>query len=261
MDSRAHHGRWVETEFSLWTRPSPARRPTSCHESHLPSDASNQELDPKGESVKNRAKLPTRKMQGKGPVRYSQTGGKNSPLAIGIDFRFARVPDAYTYADCISLKNDKEIGIATVLLGQADADSGKVRDCISIVMPSVALFGQFLMSTKAVEETLAAQLKALKLQAVRRSVPSETSVRATRFANVIFLATSTAESSLDFYYMPGRDIFFARMHQTDIDLEPVIRVIIPLPVLQYFLELCRPYALSPTSTTMNHRSANRASAI
>jgi len=203
-------------------------------------------------------------MQGKGPVRYSQTGGKNSPLAIGIDFRFARVPDAYTYADCISLKNDKEIGIATVLFGQADADSGKVRDCISIVMPSVALFGQFLMSTKGtkgVEETLTAQLKALKLQAVRRSVPSETSVRATRFANVIFLATSTAESSMDFYYMPGRDIFFARMHQTDIDLEPIIRVITPLPVLQYFLELCRPYALSPTSAAMNQRSANRASAI
>lgn len=211
--------------------------------------------------MKKPTKVPTGKMHGKGPVRYSRTGGKDSPLALGIDFRFARVPEAYTYADCVSLKYEKELAIATILFGQADVNSGKVRECISMVIPSAALFGQFQPSAKGVEETLAAQLKFLNLQAVRRSVPTEATVSATRFANVIFLSTSAGEGSLDFYYMPGRDIYFAKQHGTDIELEPIIRVIISLPVLQYLLELCRPYAQTSEATRPDNRSTNRASAI
>ena len=200
-------------------------------------------------------------MHGKGPVRYRQSGGPESPLAIGIDFRFARSPESYTYADCVSLKNDKETGISSILFGQTDKNSVKGIESIRIVMPSSSLFGQFVPSAKGVEEALASQLKALKLQSANRQVPAEAVVRATRFANCIFLATSVGEGALDFYYMPGRDIHFARLYRSEIDLEPLIRVIMPLPVLQYLFELCRPFVQSPGVAVQDPRSTHRANAI
>jgi hypothetical protein len=210
--------------------------------------------------VKKAKKNDVPKMQGKGPVRYRVTGPERQ-LALGIDFRLADPPQSYTYADSVSLKNDRDTGISTVLFGQANSNDTKAGECVSIVMPSVSLFGQFIPSAKGVEDTLATQLTALKLTSARRTVPSGYELRAVRFANVIFLATSLGEATLDFYYIPGRDLHFARLNGTDIGLEPVIRVIIPLPVLQYLFDLCRPFTQSSVVAAQDPRSTNRANAV
>ena len=208
--------------------------------------------------MKKLTKPNTPKMQGKGPVRYRQIEGPGSPLAISVDFRLASQPGSYTYADCFSLGNDKEIGIATLLFGQTDQNR-KAGECIRIFMPSIALFTQFIPSTTPLQKTLTEQLKALKLETAKRPVGSESVLTATRFANVLFLATSVTEAVLDFYYMSGRDVHFARLNQDEIRLEPIIRIIMPLPVLQYLFDLCRPFAQSPA--TLSQESKNRANAI
>ena len=197
---------------------------------------------------------------GKGPVRYTQPGGTGSPLAISIDFRYAKPPEAYAYADCVSVKNDPEVGMATILLGHADTQAGKVKDCISIVLPSAALLIQFLSTTTSVEETLRAQLNTMGMSVAKRAVGKEAELRASLFANVLALHTGPGDSSLDFYYLPVRDIHLAKEFQTEIPLEQVIRIVMPLPVLQYFFELCRSLAQSLQPAAQTVRTTNRVTA-
>jgi hypothetical protein len=209
--------------------------------------------------MKKKPKVKPVQMYGIGPVQYRHEGGAEAPISLGIDFWQARTPDAHTYADCVSLKIDKELGMSTILFGQTGLNS--TGESLGMLMSNVSLFGQFIPSVKNVEETLDLQLKALNLQAARRPVPSEAVLRTTRFASVIYLVTSATEAAMDFYYLPGRDIHFAKLHHTEIGLEPLVRVITPLPVLKYLLDLCRPYAQSSAGASQDSRSANRVSAL
>ena len=174
---------------------------------------------------------------GSGAVRYSFTGDVNAPLNIIVDFRLATPPEAYVYADSVSLTNDPRLGMASILFGQHDPRN-KECECMVLAIPSQALFTQFLSAVSTVEENLTQGLKATGLEAARRQVPEGCRVRATLFANVISMYAGQSDCSLDFYYLPVRDIHIAKQFRTEIGLEPVLRVLIAPTVLKFLFELC-----------------------
>jgi len=182
------------------------------------------------------------KLYGTGPVRYSFSPGAGNPLKIGIDFRYAVPPGAYSYADATSLKRDRELATAVLSFGRYDPIGSRLTDRIDVVMPEGALFFQFWNSSRAVEKTLDEQLDTMKLGPVNRQIKSKTRPKATFYANVIFVTTGGGESCLDFYYLPVRDVNLAREKQADISLEPIVRILLSPVILKYLFELCRPHA-------------------
>ena len=184
------------------------------------------------------AKVTPKKLIGSGPVRYFLTGDVNAPLSINVDFRLATPPEAYVFADSVWLENDPQLGIASILFGQHDPRQSKTCECMTVAIPSNALFTQFLSSVSTVEESLTQVLKTMGLETAQRQVADGCRVRATLFANVISMFVAQLDCSLDFYYLPVRDIHFAKQFQTEIRLEPVLRVLLPPTVLKFLFDLC-----------------------
>ncbi len=182
------------------------------------------------------------KQHGQGAVRYSFLPDQSGALQLQVDFRFARTPETYYYADALSISLDQEMGVAILAFGRTSSEGG-LRDRLDVVMPQVSLLVGFLSSTAPIESTVDQQLELLKLRPVSRVVGSVATSRGTLYANLIFVSTGGAESCLDFYYMPVRDIHFAKtVVGSEISLQPVIRIPTSPVLLKHMLNLCREFA-------------------
>jgi hypothetical protein len=94
---------------------------------------------------------------GQGAVRYSFAPGQSGALNLQVDFRLARPPETYYYADALSISDDKEMGVAILAFGRTKPEGG-LRDRLDIVMPEISLFGGFLNSTVPIEPVIDQQL-------------------------------------------------------------------------------------------------------
>jgi hypothetical protein len=189
-----------------------------------------------------------KKHQNPGAVRLLSPANPSAPIGISIDFRYVPAPETYLFADSVSIKNDKESGTTYILFGFFTPKKGSRQDCINIVMPSLSLYGQFLQSALQLEETLDNALKQVNLSIVQRPVPDTAEIGSTVFANVASVFIGSLDCSIDFYYMPIKDVHLAKQFGTSIDLAPVLRVLLPAGVLKYFLELCRPFRVQAPAT-------------
>jgi len=195
---------------------------------------------------------------GQGAVRYSFAAGQSGALTLNVDFRLARPPETYYYADALSISDDKEMGVAILAFGRTKPEGG-LRDRLDIVIPEISLFVGFLSSATAIEPTVDQQLQVLKLRPVTRTVTGMAQSRGTLYANLIFVSTGGAESCLDFYYMPVRDIHFAKtVVGSEISLQPVIRIPTSPVLLKQMLNLCREFAGELQSRVDLKRSLERA---
>jgi hypothetical protein len=99
----------------------------------------------------------------------------------------------------------------------------------------------------------------LKLRPISRTVAGVVASRGTLYANLIFVGTGGAESCLDFYYLPVRDIHFAKtVAGSEISLQPVIRIPTSPVLLKHMLNLCREFAGELQSRVDPKRSPERA---
>jgi len=185
------------------------------------------------------------KIFGNGPVTYTfATGGSDlaSPVNLNIDFRRATPPETYIYANSVSLTNDTEIGMVSLLFANQQVSTGtKSCEALNLTIPATSLFGQFLGTASPVEQSLVQILEAGGLETARREVSKDCLIRATLFANVVSVYTGLLDCCIDFYYMPIRDIHLAKQFQTAIGLEPVLRVLLPPAVLKYLFEQCHQF--------------------
>jgi len=195
---------------------------------------------------------------GQGAVRYSFASGQSGALTLNVDFRLAHPPETYYYADALSISDDKEMGVAILAFGRTKPEGG-LRDRLDIIMPEISLFVGFLKSAMAIEPTIDQQLQLLKLRPVNRTVAGVVPSRGTLYANLIFVSTGGAESCLDFYYMPVRDIHFAKtVVGSEVSLQPVIRIPTSPVLLKQMLNLCREFAGELQSRVDLKRSPERA---
>jgi len=176
---------------------------------------------------------------GQGAVRYSVLPGQEGALQVQVDFRLAPIPETYYYADALSISVDQEMGSAILAFGRTIAEGG-LRDRIDIVIPTMSLLSGFLNSMAPVEPTLDKQLEFLRLRPVSRTVSGTAPSRGTLYANLIFASTGVAESCLDFYYLPVRDLHFAKtVVGSEISLQPIIRIPTSPVLLKHMVTLCR----------------------
>jgi hypothetical protein len=179
---------------------------------------------------------------GRGAVRYSILTGQDGAIQMQVDFRLARIPETYYYADALSISVDNEMGMAILAFGRTNTEGG-LRDRIDIVMPAVALLIGFLNSMTPIEPTIDKQLELLKLRPVSRTVANVVPSRGTLFANLIFASTGGAEACLDFYYLPVRDLHFAKtVVGSEISVQPIIRIPTSPVLLKHMVNLCRELA-------------------
>ncbi len=176
---------------------------------------------------------------GRGAVRYSVLPHPKGALQVQVDFRLAPIPETYYYADALSISVDPEMGTAILAFGRTTVEGG-LRDRIDIVIPTMSLLGGFLSSMVPVEPILDKQLEFLKLRPVSRMVSGTAPSRGTLYANLIFASTGVAESCLDFYYLPVRDLHFAKtVVGSEITLQPIIRIPTSPVLLKHMVTLCR----------------------
>ena len=199
-----------------------------------------------------------RKLYGKGAIRYSLPEGEKGPLQMHIDYTQAPVPEAYYYADAVSLDRDDDLGVAILSFGRREEGSAKLRERLDMVLPQAALFNLFWNSSRGVEQTVDQQVRRLPRKGIFEAVPTEVTPRGTLYANNIFVSTAGAESCLDFYYLSPRAIHIARTHHTDIGFQPIIRIILPAVLLKYLFELLRPQAEQSRTADRSNRRTERA---
>jgi len=193
-----------------------------------------------------RQKRPNRnqssKTYGKGPVRYRLPEDEAGPIQISVDYGLAVVPDQYYYADSFSLQRDDKLGIAVLVFGRSASSEPGARDRLEIAMPESSLFDTFWRSSRSVEQSLDQQLASMKKKGIARPAPAEVARRATLYANNIFIATGGTETCLDFYYLSPRDVHLAKTRKAQIELFPIIRVIISPVLVKYMFNELRPHA-------------------
>jgi hypothetical protein len=196
---------------------------------------------------------------GQGAVRYSATSDQSGvvQLQLRVDFRFARPPETYYYADALSISVDQEMGVAILAFARTKPEGG-LRDRLDVVMPEVSLFGGFLSSAVPLEPAIDQQLQMLKLHPTARTIGGVIPSRGTLYANLIFVSTGGAESCLDFYYLPVRDVHFAKTNVgSEISLQPVVRIPTSPVLLKHMLNLCREFAAKLQSRVDPKRSSER----
>ena len=199
----------------------------------------------------------TRNEHGRGAIRYSFPQGHGGPINLQVDFRFANPPETYYYADAVSISVDQEMGMAILAFGHTNPEGG-LRDRLDVVIPEVSLFIGFLNSASPIEPTIDQQLQMLKLRPAARMVTAGVPSRGTVYANMIYASTGGAESCLDFYYLPVRDIHFVKTAVgSEISLQPVIRIPTSPVLLKRMLNLCREFAADLQSRINLKRSPER----
>jgi hypothetical protein len=177
-------------------------------------------------------------------VHYSFPKGEGGPIEIRIDFGSLAPPTNYCYADSLHLAIDEDLRMAVLSFGLRNKATNKFADRIDVAMPRKPLCDQFWNSTRDVEKTLDGFLEATgpapKLRPI--SPPEPQPQVTTFFANAIFVALGEGEATLDFYHMPPRAVHLAKTQKADIELLPVVRVIVSSVLTKHFFETLRPHA-------------------
>jgi hypothetical protein len=182
------------------------------------------------------------KVFGHNGVIYRFPKGEGGPIEIKIDFGLVPAPINYYYADSLHLALDKNLRMAVLSFGRRNATTNKFADRIDVVMPEKSLLDQFWKSSLEIQRTLEKIFAVTGAPPKLQPVYIPESEATTFFANAIFAALGEGESTLDFYHMPPRAVHLAKTQKADIQLLPIVRVIISSVLTKYFFETLRPEA-------------------
>jgi hypothetical protein len=139
--------------------------------------------------------------------------------------------------------------------GRRDANTNKFSDRIDVAMPTRSLLVQFWASSREVENTVDKILAANGAAVPRtKSISSSEAQAPTVFANTIFAAVGEDESTLDFYHLSPREVHLAKTQRKDMQILPIIRVIVSTVLTKYFFDTLRPYTEQGQSLPLAERS-------
>jgi hypothetical protein len=181
-------------------------------------------------------KLKPPQVFGKNGVFFTFPQGEGGPININIDFSLAPPPESYYYADAVHLRVNENLLMVSLSFGRRKVDTNNFQDWIEVVMP-VAAVRQLSASTRDVEKAVDAVLKQMKTNLTTQTVSPVGPGGMTLYANMTFIVAGQGESSLDFYFLSPRDIHLAKTKKLDMQLMPVVRVIISTVVTKQFFGL------------------------
>lgn len=172
------------------------------------------------------------------PVKYEVRGPSEQPtgLMISINYEDAPVPERYYVADWFDVaERDLDVVLS---FGNLDY-SKKLRSKIEIVFPSYNFVNQLWRSCQPFHAKLQKFLEELKLPSVK---PGNTELSSDKLQilisnNVLMVWTGT-ECLMDFFYISPKDLWSKPRRGENIELEPVVRVLVSPTLLNGFLDAC-----------------------
>jgi hypothetical protein len=145
----------------------------------------------------------------------------------------ADVPSRAYFADYVDVLEGR--ADVTLIFGRLVPGTKKLRTQVEISFSRDSFVAQLWKSSRAMHETLRNSVSLLPaLETVEYSDVVHTSR-----ANNAFMATLGEEAILDFYYIAPSDIHFVKMgRRNQVNLDPVIRVSLPSPLVLEFMDKC-----------------------
>ncbi len=184
---------------------------------------------------------------GNGPVKYKVEATPDSDYSrvlVHIDYTDAPLPQHYYVADFFSVTS---LG-STVLLTFGKFDNikkrEKLRSKVEIYFPSVAFVRQFWTTSRDLHKTLRRWVAAHPFELAESSnTADETAEKIqTLQSNNVMMVLSSGETVLDFYYMSPRELFLKTKKNKEVELEPLVRILVEPQMLLGFLDECEPIA-------------------
>lgn len=180
------------------------------------------------------------RQRGNSPVRYKIAGPIDKPTALylGVDYEEAPVPQNYYVADYYRLE-EQDLTV-TITFGKIDSAEKGLRSKVEIVFPAITFVAQLWASSRDFHKTLARFVADVGSQAAS---PGER-MRVlgdkvhTAQANNVLMLISGGECLMDFFYISPKEIWSKPRKGGEIDLEAVVRIIIPANLLLGFLDSC-----------------------
>jgi hypothetical protein len=171
-----------------------------------------------------------------GPVKIRVINAKDGDglIELSLDYEKAEVPSRAYFADYVDVLEGR--ADITLIFGRLTPGTTKLRSQVEISFSRDSFVSQVWATTREMHATLQKSEKR-KLPPIE-SVQYSDMVHTSR-ANNVFMAALGEESILDFYYIAPSDIHFVRSgKRSNVNLEPVIRVSLPSPLVLEFLDKC-----------------------
>jgi hypothetical protein len=71
----------------------------------------------------------------------------------------------------------------------------------------------------------------------------------TLFANTLFVVVGDGETSMDFYHLPPREIHLAKTQKVNMQIQPIIRMIVANGLAALFFDTIRPFTAEGAGRT------------
>jgi hypothetical protein len=177
---------------------------------------------------------------GSGPVtlRVVKASPDQAVLEMGIDYSKAEIPERAYYADYCDVLRGR-VGFSLVF-GKLDPGTCRLRTKIEVAFPEQMFLQQLWGTSRDFQR--AVQADAMRAPIVPVAEVEDTDKVQTFRSNNVMMGAWGEESVMDFYYISPRDMHFVRQEaKTNVELEPVVRVVMGTPLIFEFLQKCQPY--------------------
>jgi hypothetical protein len=171
-----------------------------------------------------------------GPVKIkiTQSTEDHGMVEMWLDYEKAQVPSRAYFADYVDVIEGR--ADITLVFGRLKPGTSRLRSQVEISFARESMVTQVWQSARELHAVLQ-KGKKQELPPIEGLEPSEL-VHTSR-ANNVFMAVMGEEAILDFYYIAPSDIHFVKLGRRDnVNLEPVIRVSAPSPLVLEFLDKC-----------------------
>ena len=171
---------------------------------------------------------------GGGPVQVQviETGPNQIFCRIQVDYRRAPIPDRSYYADyCDVQKARSGFGL---FFGKLITGTSRLRTKIEVDFPEEMFVKQLWGTSREFHKMVQAAAGAMHFPPL--TAVEDTEKVQTFRSNNVFMGVWGEEGVMDFYYLSPRDLH--GYNQASPALEPVVRVVMPTPLVLEFLEKC-----------------------
>jgi hypothetical protein len=174
---------------------------------------------------------------GGGPVKLQvfQTGPNQFSCQIAVDYQHAAIPERSYYADYCDVQRARA-GFG-LFFGKLITGSSRLRTKIEIDFPEEMFVKQLWNTSREFHRTV--QIAAETMHFPPLNEVEDTDKVQTFRSNNVCMVVMGEEAVMDFYYLSPRDVQMQQRGSPG--LEPVIRVVMPTPLILEFLEKCRQY--------------------
>jgi len=183
---------------------------------------------------------------GSGAIRYHMAHSPDGQSFVGfqVDYSVAPVPEHFYVADYFEV-HDLDPVVLFVFGKLAAPDSHALRNKLEVYFPSQHFVTQFWRSSREFHSSLRLWTEQFQLRPVSsQRIMAEPNTAKTIHANNALMVLAGGEALIDFFYLSPRDVSLKAPKGEEIELMPLVRVILPPNMLLGLLNAAEPIASS-----------------